>query len=332
MKIKDYLKLSFKKPEKTPEVEAKIARRVTLQNKLEQIYSRLETIEICNSNSKYSDSNILAKYIFKDILDILSFFEKKANPPKDFVNFTPDTQINTSLLELQNLVLTDSVEEETNTKIEETTSELVYSIEKYIFKKNASEFENEYDNYTKRIRFQSIAVSILAIFILFSSYREYKKWKPIQADTAKLYYMNQDIISPQSAHMVVSDVKPSEEWTEVSFVLPNSVDVNNVKIEPIHQEYSRFQIKEIHYLNDKKEILRNKSLKLSKAGLVDNKEFDEICCAEGLKPGKLLPEKYLEFESINSNPSFYIKQELTKNVKEVKMIFRYIKNKNKFKD
>ena len=51
--------------------------------------------------------------------------------------------------------------------------------------------------------------------------------------------------------------------------------------------------------------------------MVENSETNEICCTEDIKPGKLLPDKYLELESIDSSPAFYIKMEETKDVKEI---------------
>jgi hypothetical protein len=66
--------------------------------------------------------------------------------------------------------------------------------------------------------------------------------------------------------------------------------------------------------------------------MVENTETNEICCTEDLKPGKLQPEKYMELESVNANPSFYVKMEETKAVKEIFLTYRYIKNTKKFTD
>ena len=85
-------------------------------------------------------------------------------------------------------------------------------------------------------------------------------------------------------------------------------------------------------LDESKKVVKERNFKLSNVGMVENTETNEICCTEELKPGRLTPEKYLEMESVNPSPSFYVKMEETKDVKEIILTYRYIKSTKKFVD
>jgi hypothetical protein len=334
MSIKDYFKLDFKKPDMDSETTAILKRKEGLENKLENLYSRLETVEICNSNSKFFDSEIISNSLFKDIIEFATTYENKnANQlVNDFTNLTSETEINSAFSETYNLLSLKSIDEDHITKIEESLSNLIYKLEKYIFSKNKKTFENNYSSFKKRIQIQSIIASIVFIFLSYQAYLFYKKNKPVNPDIAKLYYLAEKAETPSAANMIQADITPGETWQEAKFILPKPSEVLNVKFEPIKQDYIRIQFKEVRYLDEKGLVKNTKSLKLNSIGMVDNKPEDEICCLEGFKPGKLLPEKYIEFETLVPNTSFYIKQPKMKDIKEIVLVYRYIKNTKKFKD
>lgn len=330
--IKQLLKLDFKKPEITDSIQKILIRKDSLVKKLEGLYSRLETIEICNSNSKHLDAKLLENALFLDSIQFISEFEN--NNPASFSNkfdsISKSESINQGFSAIYEILAKNSDSEEDILSVEEKFSELVYDLEKYVFKKNKSQFENDVDKYKFRIKFQSILGFAILVFSLYAGFKTYQKVKPIKPDQAKLFYMAEETEGPTKTKMVLADVKPGETWEEAVFVLPEPNKIKNIKFEPVSQIFARIQFKEVRFLNEKKELIQNKSLQLNSLGMVDNKEDDEICCVEGFKPGKLIPSQYIEFESINSLPSFYIKQKQTDKVKEIILVYRYIKNSKKF--
>jgi hypothetical protein len=338
MTIADYFKVSFKKPELNETISQILEKKGKLKTQLESCYSRLESIEICNSNSKSADALILSNYLIVDIANLALLFYNKAlitisdnwiekvkviSEEEIVSGFTKHSGILASVYE---------TEEEKTEKIESSLADLLYSVEKNIFKKNKSQFENPIDNFKKKSTIQLIVSIIVIILALNLGVKQYNKMKPIKSDTAKIYFMNGVDKTPVAANSVTAEVKPSEEWAEVHFILSKPTAIKDIKVEPVHQIHARFQLKELKYLDESKKVVKERNFKLSKVGMVENTETNEICCTEELKPGRLIPEKYLEMESVNPSPSFYVKMEETKDVKEIILTYRYIKNTKKFLD
>jgi hypothetical protein len=338
MTIADYFKVSFKKPELSETISQIIEKKAKLKNQLESCYSRLESIEICNSNSKSADAIILSNYLIVDIANLALSFQNQANITitdnwLEKVKNISDEEIK-SAFSNHNSILTSTyeTEEEKSEKIETSLSELLYSVEKFIFKKNKTQFENPVDDFKKKSTIQVIVSIIVLAFALNAGIKQYNKIKPIKPDVAKLYFMNEQNTTPVASNLVTADVSPSEEWKEARFSLPNPSEVKDIKVELVHQVHARFQLKELKYFDANGKVVRERNFKLNNLGMVENTETNEICCTEDLKPGKLQPEKYMELESVNANPSFYVKMEETKAVKEIFLTYRYIKNTKKFTD
>ncbi len=338
MTIADYFRVSFKKPELSETIAQIIEKKTKLKNQIESCYSRLESIEICNSNSKSADAIILSNYLIVDITNLaLSFVNQPSIGISDNwlekIKIISDEEIISEFTK-HNSILTSTyeTEEEKSEKIETSLSGLLFSVEKFIFKKNKTQFENPVDDFKKKSTIQIVVSVIVLILALNAGIKQYNKLKPIKTDIAKLYFMNEEITTPIEANLLTAEVNPSTEWSEVHFILPKPNEIKDIKVELIHQVFARFQLKELKYLDENKKVLKERSFQLNNIGMVDNTETNEICCTEDLKPGKLAPGKYLEMESVKSNPSFYVKMEETKGVKEIILTYRYIKNTKKFTD
>lgn len=332
--FKELFKIDFKKPEVTDSIQKILTRKESLQKKLDDLYSRLETIEICNSNSKFSDSKLLLNALFQDSIQFVSEFENnnRASFSNKFESISKDDSINKNFSEIYELLIKNSDSEDDCILIEEKFSDLISSLDKYVFKKNKSQFENDVDKFKTKIKIQSIFGIAITMFVVYAGFKYYQKAKPIKPDQARMFYMSEENEGPSKSKMLTAEVKPSENWEEAVFVLPEPTKIKNIKFEPVSQIFARIQFKEVRYLDEKKLVIQTKTLVLNDLGMVDNKEDDEICCFEGFKPGKLIPKKYVEFESINNLPSFYIKQKQMDKVKEIILVYRYIKNSKKFSD
>lgn len=338
MKVKDYFKVSFRKPEISESISELIKRKNDLKSQLESCYSRLESIEICNSNAKPSDALILSNYLIVDILNLALLFIKQSpieisDHWKEKIKLISDSELLSLFTSHQKLVESSNENsEEKAESFEVSLSDLLDAVEKHIFKKNKSLFENPVDDY-KRKTFVQVSVSIILIALIVNlGVKQYNKIKPIKDDVAKIYFINSENPTPSDLNSVLAKVKPTLEWVDVSFVLPSPVEIKDIKIEPIHQTLSRFQIRDVKYLDSDKKILYERNFKLNKLGMPDNSETNEICCMEEMKPGRLIPDHFIELESTNTSPSFYIKAEAVKDVKEIILGLRYIKNNKRFND
>lgn len=337
MKIADYFKVSFKKPEVTESVAKVLEKKNKLKSQLEICFSRLESIEICNSNSKSADANILASHLVIDIANLISIYlnqpiisssdnwqEKVKSFPEDLrSNFAEHSSVLSSTYE---------TEEEKSEQIETSLSELLVSCEKFIFKKNKTEFQNPVDDYKKRSAVQFIVSVVMLVVLVNVGVKQYNKLKPVKEDIAKIYYISKANALLVPDNLVTAKVSPSENWNEANFVFTTPVDIKDIKVELVHQIFTRIQIKEIKYLDESKKVIRERNFQLNNLGMVESTEKNEICCTEELKPGKLIAGKYLELESIGNSPSLYIKMEEAKSVKEIILTYRYTKNTKKFLD
>lgn len=337
MKIKDYFKVNFQKPEISDSISKLIKKKTDLKNQLDFCYSRLESVEICNSNSKSADALILANYLIVDILNLsLLYLDKSPISILDNWKVTVQSLPDTKLAEyFNNVILVFESNEKEDYKadnIEISLANLLDSIERYIFKINKLNFQNPVDEFKKKLFIQFTTGIIIVSSILFLGIRKYNEIKSIKNDSAKLYFMNEQSKIPIYQNLVTTQVTPSMTWQDVSFVLQNPSDVKDIKIEPVHQNKAKIQIKSVKYLDANKNIIYERDFKINAAGIIENTPKNELCCLEDLKIGRLIPEKYLELESTNINPSFYIKVEPLQNVKEIILSLRYIKNVQKFTD
>ncbi|MBK8397241.1 MAG: hypothetical protein IPL26_18650 [Leptospiraceae bacterium] len=336
MKTADYFTITFKKPEITESITQIIERKNKLKEKLDSCYSRLESVSLCNENSNPDDALLLSEFLIQDICNLALSFSGLSQVTttdhwREKIKSIPHSEIISAFTKHISIIDKQyKSKEEKSEEIENSLAVLLFTIEKYIFKTNKFLFENPVDFHNSKIKFQ-ISIGIILIgLISYFGFNQYNKLKPIKNDVVKIYYLNQQIFNFNTSNEISVNVNPSEEWKEINFILPAASDVNEIKIEPVHQIHARFQIKEIKFLDESKKIISERNFKLNNLGMLEPSTMKEICCMEGIKSGKLIPEKYLEMESINSSPSFSIKLENISGVKEISLTFRYIKNKTKF--
>ncbi|HMV41036.1 MAG TPA: hypothetical protein PK079_24220 [Leptospiraceae bacterium] len=337
MKLADYFKISLKKPEITESIAQVLDKKNKLKSQIETCFSRLESIEICNSNSKSADAMILSNYLIVDLTNLILIYLNQptllsSDKWQDKTKTFPEEL--SSIFSEHNSILNSSYEtdEERSEKIESSLSDILLASEKFIFKKNKADFQNPIDDYKKRSAVQFILSVIILIVAINTGIKLFNKYKAVKEDTAKIYFMNTANPAPNPNNTITAKVIPSENWVEANFVLPNPVDIKEIKVELIHQVFTRFQLKDLKFLDENKKVLRERNFQLNNLGMVENSEKNEICCTEELKPGKLIPGKYMELETTSSSPSFYVKMEESKSVKEIVLTYRYIKNTNKFPD
>lgn len=338
MTVKDYFKISFKKPEITESISQVINKKNILKKQLDLCQSRLESIEICNSNSKSADALILGNYLLVDILNLaLLFFDRSPitfwDKWKETLSTINDSKLKDFFQNSISVLESDKENEDEKAELLEISlANLLDSLEKYIFKANQNLWENPVEDFKKKLTIQAILGIMLLAGIVNFGFKKFNELGAIKDDVSKLYFMNEQNRIPVHSNLVTAKVTPSLTWQDVSFVLPNPSDVKDIKVEPVHQRAAKIQIRSVKYLDPNKNIIYERDFKINQNGIIENSPTNELCCLEDLKIGRLSPDKYLEVESTNVNPSFYIKVAPMTNVKEIILSLRYIKNRQKFTD
>lgn len=83
MAFTDYIKIGFKKPNLSSDEIEKENKRSRLEESFEKVHSRLESIEILNSNEKFEDSSILSGLLALDTINLSLDFSE--NPKQKWV-------------------------------------------------------------------------------------------------------------------------------------------------------------------------------------------------------------------------------------------------------
>ena len=132
---KEYFKINFNKPIEDEIIKSLREKKKRFEDALTKCYSRLETIEICTSNSKPEDALLLSKALNLDILNMLLDYydENKIDSIGVNTNYSyklKNATISKLFQDYLNSVNLENLEEENILKIESSLSELLYKLEK----------------------------------------------------------------------------------------------------------------------------------------------------------------------------------------------------------
>ncbi len=332
MKLKDFFLFNFKKPVLEGEEEKAYKRKHSFLDNLSKAYSRLETIEICNSNSKYEDSQILSKVLVLDIFKLVFEFYllpkiEKIQEAESIINQVPVMEVQDLLKKLLKLDL-ESVEEDESLNREETLTKILSSIEKNILKKHKAELANPIDEFKTRLTVQGIFFSILLIFSVYKGAEWYIKTRPLKGGISYLEVAAKinnkfEIVKKENPYT------PSENWTTLFQVLEDEYPIEYINISPIQEPKARVQMRNLK-LYDKNDKL------VFEAPLVITENFFEKAIgfleSDHLKPGQQKIGRALEFETLNPESKIRFRWKNPIKVKKITWEVRMVKNYKKFND
>jgi hypothetical protein len=335
MAIKDYLKLDWKKPEDTDELIKIRARKDELKTNLEECYSRLETIELCSSNAKYIDGILLSKYLLVDIINlILSFFHQNKisnfEEIKPAIEKIPDSELVSIINEELPKINTNSVTEDNLENLISFLGDSINRIEKEISKKYSLELIDPLAIYKKRIFLQSAILIFIVVAGLISGTKKYNDMRPLNADNAILFFGESKEMPINEANAIALPFEPSPSWQTLTFNFPTPQNVEVIRLDPIHQEKARIQLKEMKYYNSKGEMVFQRDFTISQ----DNVPKIMKCCVsnDALVPGRVEIGQFFELISVAKNGNLFLKTDLLTDVAKVEFTIRYAKKSHKFKN
>ncbi|MCB1157785.1 MAG: hypothetical protein KDK45_09795, partial [Leptospiraceae bacterium] len=240
MNWKELLKFSYKKPQLSEEETRALQKRETLYQKIENAYSRLESIEILNSNSKYEDSTILSGKLALDVLNIGLFLEDEApirslmerETCKNKIKDTKLTQlIEDNEIQFQKLSGDSPPSGEEAETFETFLSQILYYEEKILKKLKNEELHTPIDDYKKRLTLHSILALLILGMGLYIPAKTYLKYR-IQADTVNLYYFNEKFPlteNPGTENRIQQALLIDSNWHDYTFALPAPLQVSSIR-------------------------------------------------------------------------------------------------------
>lgn len=340
MQIKEYFTVQFKKPILADDEKTREEKKKTLEAKLEKAYSRLESIEILNSNSKSDDMFILSSYLVVDLYNLSADYHgvetvETAEGLADKVDNLPDDALRTLYKDQGKLLSVHTLgkpTEEDAEVLEEQAGKLLMGLEKHFKKLRKTELHTPLDDFKKRWKIQAGVVIGFLVLTVGGVIQNQLKYPVMKDDTAQLYFMSKETPNPTDANSVKIPVEASQapQWQEYNFSLPEAKELVGVRVDPINQRKVRFNISHVKYLDSTGKVLFERDFQLG-----DNlipKDIEQIGMLNDIKAGKAAPGAFAEMVSIGSDPFFHLELPPTKNVASVQVRMRMIEEYKKFED
>ncbi|PJE04563.1 MAG: hypothetical protein CK427_01945 [Leptospira sp.] len=338
MKVKDYFKIDWKRPELSKEEAKKESHKNVLSEKLEAIYSRMETVEIINSNGKSADSFVLSELLLLDLFNVIAEY-KNFHPAKDSkeiaskISSLPDSlsklfSDQKELLGIKEL----AINEENAELCEEQLAEILVGLEKYLKQIRRSELHTSLDDVKKRWRVQ--VGTLLGIFSLVVGSIIYQKVKypDFEDGKAQLFLLSDESPVGIEANALTLPVQKSKkgEWVEYNFGISTPIAFSSIRIDPVDQRRMKFSISELTIFDEKDKVLYKRDFVLNENFLI--KDYASIGEMNDLKAGKAKPGGFVEMVSTGSNPYFVLKTSPITNAKKIILKTRITEERYKFKD
>lgn len=331
MKWTEYFKIEFKKPDEDDTLRNLRLKKQKFEEGIAKSYSRLETIEICTSNSKLDDAILLMNVLYLDLYNLL-LFHSDENPVKEIEEESTiqqkikDPKFREIFLDFyKNFSLSDTSEDNI-LKQESLFSDLLYKIEKI----SKPAYENPLDNFKNRIKVQSVIVLILVLLSAGSGLKKYLDHRPLNKDTVSLNTTDKKEALPVPETEVSLPTNPEAGWETLRFQFSTPRDIEILQINPIHQNKARIQIKDLNLFDEKGGIIFQKDLKIENLDITYLLSFMKT---EEIYPGKIEVGRSLEIESTGINPKIFITfEKKLEKVSKIEFSIRATKRVNQYKE
>lgn len=331
MKIKELFKIDFKKPELDSEQKETYNKKETVLSKIEECYSRLESIEILNSNSKNLDAPIIAQYLFVDIFNIILFIESQSPislvlEAKQKINSISNEELKKYLIENEAIIsklLVDEPTLEDSETVENFLSEFLHKVES-----NLENLNTPLDEYKKRMKFQMVAAAILIFSLFVFSVNVYQN-NILKPGNIEMWFMNSANPAPTTTNQLSIPLQVNSNWNVYTFQLPVPSTIEKLRIDPVAQAKVKFQMEYIRYLDSNKNILKERSFIVQPNYMLNDQE--QLSNIIGLIPSKNNKAGNIgEMLSTNSDPSFYLNMGNLEKVSFIEIKMRIAKESKEY--
>jgi len=341
LSIKDYFKIQLRRPTLEGPELAKEEKRVALLAKMDALDSRLESLEILNSNGKIEDFRVLAEAFLFDALNLGHHLEKSSDLPKrdkwweDFSWASPELQEifkkNTKAFEYLN---SKKLEEEEYDSWETAISDLGTDLRNQIQTISRKELNTAISEYQRRWKVQGTAFFSFVLIFFLGVFIYYTKYPSFRDTNLQVFFLSQKGGSPTEELSTKEIIKSQNkgEWIEYTLSVPQGIkELSGARIDFGDFIKSKYQIKSLQVLDKDGKVLGGKEFVIPEGGFLPERE-DYGALNDIKLVGKLEPGKFIQIETIGMDPYLTAFFPTVKNPSSVKVILRFIESHKKFKD
>lgn len=337
MTIAKYFKFDFKKPELSASDKANLEKIQSLKTKIDSLSSRIESLEILNSNAKFEDFGVLAKLLsldFKNVLLELYNLKSISNfqSIEEWILSIPSIKLQKSLQKsIQILQLDTALEwkEDFVNEVESGFLEVFDALNSEFSREcNSGIFHSEIGEFYKRIKIQLAVVSLAVVSI--SGYLIYQKINyPSSVDTTvEIYYTTPENINYSEEMKITSSFLADGNWKEVVFPFPKATNLSRFRLDTGTRKDLRVQIAKVLFLAENATIVQEFNFEKSEKNFF--KDFSLIESLIQLEPSNVGKSEYLELTTKGIDPYINFLPRDIKNVNSVNVKIRIVPQHKKF--
>ncbi len=336
----DIFKINFKKPTLTAEDSKKEEQKSKLNSLFESAYSRMESIEILDSNGKWEDSSIIMRLLALDLvnLSLIHFGKPNTQMGKDWKS---------EIVQLKNEKLTNLYSKRENilalssdevakdeSKMEELENDFSYllsDLEKHYKLLKKSELKTPLSEQIHRWRIQGTVVAAVILFALGTIVYRRVKYPDLAKTDVKIYYMTKLEPGPKDefSSAIKIQVEKKGLWNEYEFVLPKSADITEMRVDPVEQSRIRVELESMNFYNAKGKLLYTHDF-LYGQDLLPKDALKYGVISELKMSGKAAPGAKIGMESLGADPFFHLRLDEIKGVSKITLKMRHLEAYKKF--
>lgn len=329
MTFKEILLSKWKSPNLSPEETQFEAEKKEKKQKLNQMESRLETLEILISNDKLEDANILMKYL---VYDLVNYYQSlKGNKQIPWDGDLSTFVIPESKTKAFQFLSTYTKEEITDESKFNDLFEFCLSTYDFLVKESQTEFKSKW--FTSLDHFKSIRkiriifiTSVLSLTLFGIFYYQYKF--PVMKDQSIKLYSFTDKDHPQTSESAMVSLPVSKqkigEWNEYEFTLPETMaKFGGIRIDPLEQRGIHFVLDEFQILDGKGKTLYSKKIVVSQNLLPEDYQ-DFLKITDIKTAGKQQPGELVEMVTTGRDPQILLVFPQVEGAKTIKLKMKYI--------
>ncbi|TGM06104.1 hypothetical protein EHQ79_01955 [Leptospira jelokensis] len=329
MSFKEILFSTWKSPKVSAEESQFEEIKKEKKQKLNQMESRLESLEILISNDKLEDANILMKYL---IYDLVNFYQSlsgnKTIPFEGDLSLFSIPESKTKAFQFLSQVSKEGTTDES--KLNDLFESCLITYD-FLLGESKKQFRTKW--FTTLDQFKAIRkiriiliTSILSFSVFGVLYYQYKF--PVMKDQNIKLYSFADREHPQTSESQMVSMPVSKqkigEWNEYVFALPDSMaKFGGLRIDPLEQRGIHFVLDEFQVLDGKGKPLYSKKIVVSQNLLPEDYQ-DFLKISDIKTAGKQQPGELVEMVTTGRDPQILLVFPPVDGAKTIKIKMKYI--------
>lgn len=338
MNIFFLIQQKWNKPELTENELALESKKQKLEQKMEELRSRIQSIELLASNSKYTDVNILGSHLQQNYLEVLQEFEVI-----DIQNGQSEdaADLKSSQFKIKSCFPIDAQSD--GKEILSTQKQLDQSIRlakqamielNNLWSRKKSWMQTKLDVVKSRFKTFTIIVTIVILLILFGYVFKKVNYPELHADKVEMHYKirsnNGDKLIPLQA--VDLDLNQKGQWVDYKFHLPYALqfDLTDLIFTPLNQSKMRIALATLQYKGINGQTLFSRDFITGPNFLIHDAEH--MPNLRSLVRDKKQPGSFIELLTTCNDPIVHFKPPAISGVKLIVLRMRVTEKYNRFID